>query len=132
MGDAVLRIEDTLMLNRLPLCFSIEVSVPDDEVFSASTFEPRSTRSAEKSNFPNLINLHLSDSDTESKGPSVKNSSRRGSNRALGKKFSLRGSNASDRDSSASCASEITELSSGQFENDRDMKNKSCCLCLLM
>ena len=31
-----------------------------------------------------------------------------------------------------SCASEITELSSSQFETDKDIKSKPCCTCLIL
>ena len=32
----------------------------------------------------------------------------------------------------ASCSSEITELSCGQFDNQKDLQSRPCCLCLII
>ena len=35
-------------------------------------------------------------------------------------------------DGKASCSSEITELSSSQFDHQRDLQSRPCCLCLII
>lgn len=124
---------------------SAEIFVVINDKSSEFSLKSDQRQSIDLTEFPNLSNIKFVESDSSKSSNKVSPPEKLEPNPKPKQTKSLENwLNSSFTDSihdtdeepegpeKVSCSSEITELATSQYTSDRDIKSKSCCLCLIL